>query len=214
MLEDLKQRVWKCNVDLLRWGLVVWTGGNVSGRDPQSGLVVIKPSGVLYDELRAEDMIVLDLQGKVVEGRLGPSTDTASHLYVYRQRPDVNGIVHTHSNYATAFAAVGRPIPVYLTGIADEFGREIPCGEYARIGGDQIGAEIVRAIGDSKAILMRQHGVFTIGATPEKAVKTAVMVEDSAKTVWLALQIGSPQALSQEEIDANHERYSHRYGQH
>lgn len=214
MLEELKQRVYKCNVDLLRWGLVVWTGGNVSGRDPQSGLVVIKPSGVLYDELKAEDMVVVDLQGKVLEGRLGPSTDTASHLYVYRQRPDVNGMVHTHSNYATAFAAVGRPIPVYLTGIADEFGREIPCGEYARIGGDQIGAEIVRAIGDSKAILMRQHGVFTIGASPEKAVKTAVMVEDSAKTVWLALQIGKPEPLSQEEIDANHERYSHRYGQH
>ena len=214
MLEELKQRVWKCNLELLRWGLVVWTGGNVSGRDPQSGLVVIKPSGVLYDELQAADMVVVDLQGQVVEGRLAPSTDTASHLYVYRQRPDVNGIVHTHSNYATAFAAVGRPIPVYLTGIADEFGREIPCGAYARIGGDQIGAEIVRAIGDSKAILMRQHGVFTIGATPEKAVKTAVMVEDSAKTVWLALQIGQPEALSQEEIDANHERYSHRYGQH
>ncbi len=214
MLEAIKQRAWKCNLELLRWGLVVWTGGNVSGRDPQSGLVVIKPSGVLYDELKGEDMVVVDLDGRVVEGLLGPSTDTASHLYVYRQRPDVNGIVHTHSNYATAFAAVGRPIPVYLTGIADEFGREIPCGEYARIGGDQIGAEIVRAIGESKAILMKQHGVFTIGETPEKAVKTAVIVEDVAKTVWLALQIGTPEVLPQDEIDANHERYSHRYGQH
>ncbi len=213
MLEELKRRVWKCNLDLQRWGLVVWTGGNVSGRDPQTGRVVIKPSGVLYDELQAEDMVVVDLDGGVLEGRLSPSTDTASHLYVYRQRPDVNGIVHTHSNYATAFAAVGRPIPVYLTGIADEFGRTIPCGEYARIGGDQIGEEIVRSIGDSKAILMKQHGVFTIGVTPENAVKTAVMVEDAAKTVWLALQIGTPQELSQEEIDANHERYSKRYGQ-
>ncbi len=214
MLEELKQRVYKCNVDLLRWGLVVWTGGNVSGRDSQTGLVVIKPSGVLYDELRAEHMVVVDLQGQVVEGSLSPSTDTASHLYVYRKRPDVNGIVHTHSNYATAFAAVGRPIPVYMTGIADEFGQEIPCGEYARIGGDQIGAEIVRAIGASKAILMKQHGVFTIGDTPEKAVKTAVIVEDVARTVWLALQIGTPEVLPQEEIDANHERYSKKYGQH
>ncbi len=214
MLEELKQRVWKCNVELLRWGLVVWTGGNVSGRDAQSGLVVIKPSGVLYDELKPEDMVVVDLDGRVVEGSRGPSTDTASHLYVYRHRPDVNGVVHTHSNYATAFAAVGRPIPVYLTGIADEFGREIPCGQYARIGGEQIGEEIVRSIGESKAILMRQHGVFTIGVTPEKAVKTAVMVEDSARTVWLALQIGQPQVLPQEEIDANYERYSKRYGQH
>jgi len=213
MLEELKQRIWKCNVDLLRWGLVVWTGGNVSGRDPQSGLVVIKPSGVLYDELKPEDLVVLDLDGQVVEGSRGPSTDTASHLYIYRHRPDVFGVTHTHSNYATAFAAVGRPIPVYITGIADEFGSEIPCGDYARIGGEQIGEEIVRAIGESKAILMKQHGVFTIGASPEKAVKTAVMVEDSAKTVWLALQIGQPQVLPQAEIDANHERYSHRYGQ-
>jgi L-ribulose-5-phosphate 4-epimerase len=213
MLEELKQRVWQCNVDLLRWGLVVWTGGNVSGRDPQTGLVVIKPSGVLYDVLKAEDLVVVDLDGRVAEGSRQPSTDTASHLYVYRHRPDVFGVTHTHSNYATAFAAVGRPIPVYLTGIADEFGCEIPCGEYARIGGEQIGAEIVRAIGDSKAILMKQHGVFTIGVSPEKALKTAVMVEDSAKTVWLALQIGQPQPLSQEEIAANHERYSNRYGQ-
>ena len=213
MLEELKQRVWQCNVDLLRWGLVVWTGGNVSGRDPQTGLVVIKPSGVLYDVLKAEDLVVVDLDGRVAEGSRQPSTDTASHLYVYRHRPDVFGVTHTHSNYATAFAAVGRPIPVYLTGIADEFGCEIPCGEYARIGGEQIGAEIVRAIGDSKAILMKQHGVFTIGVSPEKALKTAVMVEDSAKTVWLALQIGQPQSLSQEEIAANHERYSNRYGQ-
>jgi L-ribulose-5-phosphate 4-epimerase len=214
MLEELKQRVWKCNVELLRWGLVVWTGGNVSGRDPASGLVVIKPSGVLYDDLKPEDMVVLDLDGKVVEGSKGPSTDTASHLYVYRHRPDVNGVVHTHSNYATAFAAVGRAIPVYLTGIADEFGCEIPCGQYARIGGEQIGEEIVRSIGESKAILLKQHGVFTIGVSPEKAVKTAVMVEDSARTVWLALQIGQPEVLPQEEIDANHERYSKRYGQH
>ena len=213
MLEELKQRVWQCNVDLLRWGLVVWTGGNVSGRDPQTGLVAIKPSGVLYDVLKPEDLVVVDLDGRVVEGSRQPSTDTGSHLYVYRHRPDVFGVTHTHSNYATAFAAVGRPIPVYLTGIADEFGCEIPCGEYARIGGEQIGAEIVRAIGDSKAILMKQHGVFTIGVSPEKALKTAVMVEDSAKTVWLALQIGQPQPLSQEEIAANHERYSNRYGQ-
>jgi len=213
MLEELKQRVWQCNVDLLRWGLVVWTGGNVSGRDPQTGLVVIKPSGVLYDVLKPEDLVVVDLDGRVVEGSRQPSTDTGSHLYVYRHRPDVFGVTHTHSNYATAFAAVGRPIPVYLTGIADEFGCEIPCGDYARIGGEQIGAEIVRAIGDSKAILMKQHGVFTIGVSPEKALKTAVMVEDSAKTVWLALQIGQPQPLSPEEIAANHERYSNRYGQ-
>src|SRR5512146_979227 len=213
MLEELKQRVWKCNVDLLRWGLVVWTGGNVSGRDPQSGLVVIKPSGVLYDELKAEDMVVVDLQGKVLEGRLGPSTDTASHLYVYRQRPDVNGMVHTHSNYATAFAAVGRPIPVYLTAQADEFGGPIPLGGFALIGGEEIGKEVVKSIGDSPAIIMKNHGVFTVGPSGKAAVKAAIMVEDVARTIWLAKQLGEPDEIPADMVAKLHYRYTHEYGQ-
>jgi len=212
MLKTLREEVCRANRALPTYGLVTWTSGNVSGRDPESGLVVIKPSGVMFEDLTPENMVVVDLDGQVVEGDHGASTDTVSHVYVYRQRPDVMGMVHTHSNYATAFAAVGAPIPVYLTAIADEFGGTIPCGDYARIGGDTIGEEIVRAIGDSLAVLMKQHGVFTIGPTVNKALKAAVMVEDIAKTVWLALQIGRPEVLPAEEIAANFERYQNRYG--
>ncbi|MBN1875493.1 MAG: L-ribulose-5-phosphate 4-epimerase [Anaerolineae bacterium] len=212
MLMELRERVWRANVALPAEGLVTMTSGNVSGRDPDTNLVVIKPSGVKFEALTPENMVIVDLDGNLVEGDYGASTDTATHVYVYRRRPDVMGIVHTHSNYATAFAAVGKSIPVYLTAIADEFGGPIPCGDYARIGSQAIGKEIIRAIGNSRAILMKQHGVFTVGETPEAALKAAVMVEDVAKTVWLALQIGTPEELPQEEVEANHDRYQHRYG--
>ncbi|CAG0949724.1 L-ribulose-5-phosphate 4-epimerase [Anaerolineae bacterium] len=212
MLEQLREQVWRANIALPANGLVTWTSGNVSGRDPATGLVVIKPSGVLFDELTPENMVVVNLQGNVVEATQGPSTDTASHLSLYKHRPDVNGIVHTHSNYATAFAAVGKSIPVCLTAIADEFGSAIPCAGYVRIGDQEIGEEIVRCIGKSPAILMKQHGVFTIGATVQKALKVAVMVEDIAKTVWLAMQVGQIEELPAEEIAANYDRYQNRYG--
>jgi L-ribulose-5-phosphate 4-epimerase len=212
MLENLREQVYRANLQLPASGLVTWTAGNVSARDPHTGLVVIKPSGVLFEELTPENMAIVDLDGNVIEASLGPSTDTASHLSIYRHRPDVNAVVHTHSNYATAFAAVGRSIPVCLTAIADEFGTEIPCAPYVRIGDEEIGETIVRHIGSSVAILMKQHGVFTIGKTIPKAVKAAVMVEDVAKTVWLALQIGQVEELPAEEIAANHDRYQNRYG--
>jgi L-ribulose-5-phosphate 4-epimerase len=212
MLEQLREQVWRANLALPANHLVAWTAGNVSGRDPLTGLVVIKPSGVLFDELTPENMAIVDLEGKVVEATLGPSTDTASHLSIYKHRPDVNGIVHTHSNYATAFAAVGKSIPVCLTAIADEFGTTIPCAPYVRIGDQEIGETVAREIGKSVAILMKQHGVFTIGATVQKAVKAAVMVEDIAKTVWLAMQVGQIEELPAEEIAANYDRYQNRYG--
>ena len=211
-LRTLREEVCRANRALLDEGLVTWTSGNVSGRDPETGLIVIKPSGLKFPELTPENMVVVDPDARLVEGDLGPSSDTASHAYVYRHRPDVMGVVHTHSNYATAFAAVGRPIPVVLTAIADEFGCEVPCAPYARIGGQEIGKAIVEHIGPSLAVLMKQHGVFTIGASVEKALKAAVMVEDVAKTVWLALQIGAIEELPAEEIAANYERYSTRYG--
>lgn len=212
MLQALREEVYRANIDLPKYGLVTWTSGNVSGRDPETDLMVIKPSGMMFEELTPESMVVVDMKGQLVEGDRGPSTDTASHLYLYNHRPDVMGIVHTHSNYATAFAAVGKSIPVYLTAIADEFGAAIPCGGYASIGGQEIGKEILRSIGKSCAVLMKQHGVFTIGKSVQKALKAAVMVEDAAKTVWLALQIGTPEELSAEEIAANYNRYQHRYG--
>lgn len=154
-LRRLREEVWRGNLALPKAGLVAWTGGNLSARDPETGYVVIKPSGVLYDSMKPEDMVVVDLDGRIVHGHKGPSSDTASHLGVYRARPDVMSIIHTHSRYATAFAAAGRPIPCVLTAIADEFGGDVPLGEYAPIGGDAIGAEIVRAIGNAPAIIMR-----------------------------------------------------------
>jgi L-ribulose-5-phosphate 4-epimerase len=212
MLEELRNQVWRANMALPANHLVTWTSGNVSGRDPATGLVVIKPSGVLFDELAPENMAIVDLEGNIVEATLSPSTDTASHLSIYKHRPDVNGIAHTHSNYATAFAAIGKSIPVCLTAIADEFGTAVPCAGYVRIGDQEIGEEIARKIGKSVAILMKQHGVFAIGATVQKALKAAVMVEDVAKTVWLAMQIGRIEELAAEEVAANYDRYQNRYG--
>jgi L-ribulose-5-phosphate 4-epimerase len=212
VLEQLREQVWRANMALPANHLVTWTSGNVSGRDPTTGLVVIKPSGVLFEELTPDNMAIVDTEGNIVEAKLGPSTDTASHLSIYKHRSDVNGVVHTHSNYATAFATVGKSIPVCLTAIADEFGTAIPCARYVHIGDQEIGEEIARTIGKSVAILMKKHGVFTIGATVQKALKAAVMVEDVAKTVWLAMQIGQIEELAPEEIAANYDRYQNRYG--
>jgi L-ribulose-5-phosphate 4-epimerase len=213
MLEALRETVWQLHLELPKNNLVTWTSGNVSGRDPETGYVVIKPSGVRYEALRPEHMVVVDLSGQVIEGDLKPSSDTATHLYIYRHRPDVNGVVHTHSSYATAFAAVGKPIPPVLTAIGDEFGGPIPVGGFALIGGEEIGREVVRAIGDCPAILMQNHGVFTVGPSAEAAVKAAVMVEDVARTVWLALQIGEPLPIPDEAIAKLRKRYLTVYGQ-
>ncbi len=213
VLEKLRQDVWRLHLELPKNGLVTWTGGNVSGRDEASGLVVIKPSGIRYEDLRPEHLVVVDLEGRIVEGELKPSSDTASHVYVYRQRPDVRGVVHTHSPYATAFAALGRSIPVYLTAQADEFGGPIPCGPFALIGSEAIGQAIVESIGTSSAVLLKNHGVFTVGPSAEAAVKAAVMVEDIARTVWLALSIGQPEEIPAEDVAKLHRRYTHAYGQ-
>ncbi len=213
MLEAIKQQLWKLHLVLPEEELVTWTSGNVSARDPESGLVVIKPSGIMYEDLQPEDHVVLDLDGNVVEGEYKPSSDTASHLYIYRQRPDVNGIVHTHSPYATAFAAVGRPIPVYLTAQADEFGGPIPCAGFALIGSEAIGKQVVDNIGDSAAVLLKNHGVFTIGKDAKSAVKAAVMVEDIARTVHFALQLGQPDEIPPEDVAKLHDRYMNVYGQ-
>ncbi|MFW5986054.1 MAG: L-ribulose-5-phosphate 4-epimerase [Halanaerobiales bacterium] len=213
MLEELKEKVCRMNKELPKNNLVTMTSGNVSGRDPESNLVVIKHSGVSFEEMNPADMVVVNLEGEVVEGEYRASTDTESHVYVYRHRHDVMGIVHTHSNYATSFAALGKGIPCYLTAIADEFGGDIPAGPYATIGGEEIGEAIVEHIGDSRAILLKSHGVFTVGPGPEEALKAAVMVEDVAKTVHLAMMKGELERLPQEEIDKAHDRYMNRYGQ-
>jgi L-ribulose-5-phosphate 4-epimerase len=213
MLEALRVEVWRLHMELPKYHLVTWTGGNVSARDPATGYVVIKPSGVRYEDLKPEDRVIVDLEGRRIEGHLKPSSDTSSHLVIYRERPEINGVVHTHSPYATAFAALGRPIPVYLTAMADEFGGPIPCGGFALIGGEDIGHIVVESIGDSPAVLLKSHGVFTVGRTAEAAVKAAVMVEDVARTVWLALQVGQPDEIPPDDVARLYRRYRHEYGQ-
>ncbi|HJS18992.1 MAG TPA: L-ribulose-5-phosphate 4-epimerase [Anaerolineales bacterium] len=213
MLEKLKEELVQLHLELPRNNLVAWTSGNVSGRDAETGRVVLKASGVRYEEMCPEHMVVLDLDGKVVEGSLKPSSDAASHLYIYRHRADVGGVAHTHSGYATAFAAVNRPIPVVLTAIADEFGGPIPCGGFALIGDESIGKVVLESIGESPAVLLKNHGVFTIGKNARAAVKAAVMTEDNARTVWLAMQIGTPDEIPQEDVKKLHHRYMNVYGQ-
>ncbi len=214
-LQRLREEVCELHLELPRNNLVAWTSGNVSARDPETGLVVIKPSGLKFKELTPESMVIVDVDGKLVEGDLKPSSDTASHCYVYRHRPDVNGVVHTHSRYATAFAALGLSIPCVLTAMGDEFGGPIPCAGFALIGGEEIGQQVVSGLegSNSPAVLLQSHGVFTIGPTAEAAVKAAVMTEDVAATVWLAMQLGEPLKISDEDIAKLHHRYTHVYGQ-
>jgi L-ribulose-5-phosphate 4-epimerase len=218
-IATVRHEVAELHAELVRYGLVVWTGGNISGRVPGSDLFVIKPSGVDYDDLAAETMILCDLDGSVIPGTPGaersPSSDTAAHAYVYRNMPDVGGVVHTHSTYATAWAARGEEIPCVLTAMADEFGGPIPIGPFAIIGDDSIGRGIVETLTGhrSRAVLMQNHGPFTIGSSPKDAVKAAVMVEDVARTVHVARAAGALVPLPQEAIDRLFDRYQNVYGQ-
>lgn len=211
---ELRRAVHEANVALHATGLVKWTSGNASGRDPETGLVAIKPSGVLMSALTSDSLVLVDVEGTIVEGDLRPSVDTASHLYVYRHRPDVRGIVHTHSPYATAFAVAGRELPVTTTTHACLFGGPIPCSGLATIGEEEIGREIVENIGEREAILMRAHGVFAIGRTVAAALKNAVYVEESAEHTHLAIQLGAePEVLGDEAIAAGRRLYLTGYGQ-
>jgi L-ribulose-5-phosphate 4-epimerase len=212
LLEQLREIVWKCNLELPKNDLVRMTSGNVSGRDRETGLVVIKPSGYSYEEMKPEHMVVVDLSGQVVEGYLKPSVDTDTHLYVYQHRPDVFGMVHTHSPYASTFAVLGQPIPACLTACA-MLGGEIPLGGFAPIGGEAIGQEIIDKIGRSLAIVMQNHGVFTIGSSPQEATKMAVEVEEIAKITHLAMLRGQPIQLSSDQIDQMVDLYGNKYGQ-
>jgi L-ribulose-5-phosphate 4-epimerase len=214
-IEKLREQVAALHAELPRNELVVWTAGNVSARVPGADLLVIKPSGVSYDEITPANMVVTDLEGKLVEGDLAPSSDTAAHAYVYRHMPEVGGVVHTHSTYATAWAARAEPIPCVLTMIADEFGGEIPVGPFALIGDDSIGRGIVATLraGRSKAVLMQNHGPFTVGADAKAAVKTAVLCEDVARTVHIARQLGEPVPIPRQHVDSLYDRYQNVYGQ-
>jgi L-ribulose-5-phosphate 4-epimerase len=211
----LRRTVADLHAELVRYGLVAWTSGNVSARVPGADLMVIKPSGVGYERLTPETMVVCDVRGALVDGELSPSSDTAAHAYIYRHMPEVGGVVHTHSPYATAWAARGEPVPCVLTAMADEFGGEIPLGPFARVGDDEIGRGVVATLRGhrSPAVLMRNHGVFAVGPTARDAVKAAVMCEDVARTVHLARALGRLTPLDQPDIDALHVRYQNAYGQ-
>jgi L-ribulose-5-phosphate 4-epimerase len=215
MMDSVRREVSSLHAELVRYNLVAWTAGNISGRIPGTDRFVIKPSGVGYDELGADAMIVCDLEGTVVEGDLAPSSDTAAHAYVYRDMPEVGGVVHTHSPYATAWAARGEPIPCVLTAMGDEFGGDIPIGPFALIGNDDIGRGIVATLRGSRspAVLMQNHGVFTIGRDARAAVKAAVMCEDVARTVHLTRQLGEPIPIKPGDIDRLYDRYQNVYGQ-
>ena len=210
-----RHTVAELHAELVRNGLVAWTSGNVSARVPGRDLLVIKPSGVAYADLTAESMVVCDLSGTRVGGELSPSSDTASHAYIYRHMPEVGGVVHTHSRYATAWAARGEPIPCVITAMADEFGGEIPIGPFAPIGGEEIGRAVVATLSGhrSPAVLLRSHGVFTVGTTARDAVQAAVMCEDAACTVHLASVGGQVTPLPADQIDALYRRYQDEYGQ-
>jgi L-ribulose-5-phosphate 4-epimerase len=211
----LRHTVAELHGELTRYGLVIWTAGNVSARVPGRDLMVIKPSGVSYDELTAEAMVVCDLHGRLLEGEHEPSSDTAAHAYVYRHMPEIGGVVHTHSTYATAWAARAEPIPCVLTMIADEFGGDIPVGPFALIGDDSIGRGIVETLrgSRSRAVLMAAHGPFTVGRDARDAVKAAVMLEDVARTVHVARQLGEPAAIAPADVTSLFERYQNVYGQ-
>jgi L-ribulose-5-phosphate 4-epimerase len=215
VIMTIRAEVARLHAELPRYQLVVWTAGNVSARVPGHDLLVIKPSGVGYDELIPEAMVVTDFEGKLVDGGRSPSSDTAAHAYVYKHMPEVGGVVHTHSTYATAWAARGEAIPCVLTMMGDEFGGEIPIGPFALIGDDSIGRGIVDTLRGhrSPAVLMRNHGPFTIGATAEAAVKAAVMCEEVARTVHISRQLGEPLHIAQSDIDSLYARYQNVYGQ-
>ena len=216
LVAELREIVSDLHAELPRNGLVAWTSGNVSARVPGADLMVIKPSGVGYDDLTPESMVVCDLDGNPVSDGYTPSSDTATHAYIYRHMPEVGGVVHTHSTYATAWAALGEPIPCVITAMADEFGGEIPVGPFALIGSDEIGRGVVATLSGhrSPAVLMRSHGVFTIGPTVRDAVKAAIMCEDVARTVHAARLLGHLEPLPQDQVDALHKRYKEHYGQH
>lgn len=227
LLPKLRKEVYEMNMELPKNDLVVMTSGNVSGRDFETGYIVIKPSGVKYEDLTPEKMVVVDIEGNIVEGDLKPSVDTLSHLVVYKGRKDIGGIVHTHSPYATSFALLGKPIPVYLTSHADYFGEEIPVARYASpLPLEDVGNALLEVINKEDrpewvkkhlpfvpVVLLKNHGVFTFGRTPSEALKYAVMVEEIAKTCYLALTMGKPDLLPKEEIEKWFKRFHEVYGQ-
>jgi len=214
MLDSLREEVLEMNLELPGNRLVIWSGGNVSGKDPETGLIVIKPSGVPFANLTARSLVVVDIDGNVVEGDLTPSVDLGVHLYVYRRRSDVGGITHTHSPYATSFALNGQGIPAALTALTHLIGSGVPCSRYATPGAEDTGSAIIEVTQDhGMAALVERHGVFTMGRSASESVKIALHVEEAAMTIRLAEQSCTVTEMDPVEIDRCHRWYRVNYGQ-
>lgn len=213
MLDELKEELIFLLQELPKNNLVCLTSGNVSVRDVETGLIIIKPSGIPFGEIRENHLVVMERSGEIVEGVCKPSSDTQSHLYIYQHLNEVNGIVHTHSMYATSFAALGQNIPVFITETAEEFGGEIPCADFVLIGDNEIGKQVVKYGKNSKSVLLKKHGIFTFAESPRRAVDLAILTENSAHIAWLALQLGKPEGIGPEDIKALYYRQQNVYGQ-
>ncbi|MBU5439102.1 class II aldolase/adducin family protein [Tissierella sp. MSJ-40] len=213
LLQELRQQVIEKGIQLKEYGLITLTGGNVSGRDKETGLIVITPSGMEYSKLKPEDVVVVDIDGNIKDGHRKPSSDLITHLQIYRAREDINGIIHTHSTYASCFAILNESIPVASTTMANEVGGEVPVAKYAPVGSEELGINIIEKIGNQKAVLLQNHGVFTFGEDPHHALVAAVMFEDAAKAYYLAKAIGEPVLLPEEEVKRANELFKNVYGQ-
>ncbi|MCR4431902.1 MAG: L-ribulose-5-phosphate 4-epimerase [Tepidanaerobacteraceae bacterium] len=213
LLEKLREEVLEASKKLIYYNLVTLTGGNVSGRDPESGYIAITPSGMEYEKLIPEDIVILDKEGNLVDGKWKPSVDTKAHLYIYNHIPKINSVIHTHSVYASCFSVLNESIPVITTTLANAIGGEVPVAKYTPVGDDNMGPAIVEAIGDRLACLLENHGVMTIGPTIKDALTAAVMLEDVAKIYYFARSIGKPQILPESEVKKARDLYLYVYGQ-
>jgi len=213
LLEELRKEIIEIGKKLKAYNLITLTGGNVSGRDPETGLIGITPSGIEYEKLAPADVVIVDLDGNIKEGKRKPSSDLITHLQIYKEKKEINGIIHTHSTYASCFAVLNESVPVVSTTMANEVGGEVPVAPYAPVGSKELGDSIIKNIGNQKAVLLQSHGVLTYGENPHHALAAAVMLEDAAKIYHLAKSIGEPIRLSEEEIRRANDLFQNVYGQ-
>ena len=213
LLEDLRKEVLAASLNLLKYGLVTLTGGNVSGRDKTTGYVAITPSGMDYEQLRPEDIVIVDIEGNKVDGKWKPSVDTEDHLYIYKHKPNLYGIIHTHAPYACSFAILQKEIPCCSTTLANEVGGSVPVAPYTSVACGLIGPAVVEVIGDKNACLLANHGVISVGESVKHALTAAVMLEDGAKVYHLAQCMGDPVPLSKTEIEKARNVFLYTYGQ-
>lgn len=212
LIENVRKECIDIGLKLLREQLVSVTMGNMSARDPETGLFAIKPAGIEYPDISLDDMVVMDLEGNKVEGSLKPSTEWPMHLLIYQERPDINAIVHTHSPYATSFAVTGKDIPP-LNGEAAAMGGAIECARYEAGGTRELGLAALEKLGEKDAVLLRNHGVLAVGPNLKRAFYAATIVENSARLFIMGSIIGTPQPLGEDLVKAIRYEYQYKYFQ-